>query len=878
MMKTLVKNIFLLIFFVLGALLVPAQAIEATVDKTPVPEWVAGTEIPGSASSRQDQHKNGQAWLLSDSQYDWDGHTKRSFYRTAVEIISRQGLEDAATIELVFDPQVENLELHSVKLHRNHEVIDVTGSIEFEILRREEELEDGILDGRLTAHANIEGVQVGDVVEIARSWIETRPVFKDRLTFIDRLSYSVPVAFSQTLLRVPEGLKFDYASYGTTTMAPDIRTLGGHDIYTWQSTDTVPVPDEKDRPGEYPLYSYLEVSDWKSWNDVRDALLDGYRLQQVLPLSYRQKIEEIQAATKSPAIRMSRALQFVQDDIRYVGLEIGAGGYIPRQPALVVDRGFGDCKDKALLLTAVLRDLGIKSAVALVNTVTGYGLSERLPSPYRFDHAIVRAEIGDKVFWLDPTWSHRGGTGKNIVQPSYGYALVISEETDGLELMPVWQPNGPEVQVSESYWLPRTSDQSVQLEVKSVFKDREADYMRRTFAQYGKAEIGRKYASYYSQRYPGMIPSEDLRFVDNRDANEVRIYESYTLAIEDFARPDTLTDFKIQADTVLEKLPSPSSYQRKSPVALDGPVSYEHSVRISDPIRGFSAPEEIAIENDAFSYHRTTPSSGNKIWLRWQLDIKQRTIGADQIDRYLREVRQASDESYLSYDFSNYFQLLKSSAANASPAEVVLPDEDGNVGVVLGILLLAGGLVYLVLALRHGLKADLEHRDEAIYFPVSVSKFLILSCATFGLYPVFWMLKFWFWTRRNETGGIWPVWRTIFAPLWLYPAFRRANNRLGVLGKSLPVWLGVAGAAGYLLVHFLETALGESLNAAEFMLLLVVLPLLGGICFLPGVVAVNRSNYGNHIALNSRWSLWNYSAVLLYLSLLSIILIGGFAA
>ncbi|MDE0092069.1 MAG: transglutaminase family protein, partial [Oligoflexia bacterium] len=81
------------------------------------------------------------------------------------------------------------------------------------------------------------------------------------------------------------------------------------------------------------------------------------------------------------------------------------GGYIPRSLSVIVKTGFGDCKDMSISLSALLRQLGFKAQVALVfrNSTRHSSDDYTLPNKGAFNHAIVRATVKDKVFWLDPT-------------------------------------------------------------------------------------------------------------------------------------------------------------------------------------------------------------------------------------------------------------------------------------------------------------------------------------------------------------------------------------------------------------------------------------------------------------------------------------------
>lgn len=123
-------------------------------------------------------------------------------------------------------------------------------------------------------------------------------------------------------------------------------------------------------------------------------------------------IAGIKAETDKPAERLEKALQFVQDEIRYTGLEAGIGGYKPRNPAEVFEQRFGDCKDKSLLLCYILNELGIEAYPALVSTTDRQGIIAWLPSPNAFNHCVVQVRQGG-VRWYDPTISLQGGSYHN---------------------------------------------------------------------------------------------------------------------------------------------------------------------------------------------------------------------------------------------------------------------------------------------------------------------------------------------------------------------------------------------------------------------------------------------------------------------------------
>ena len=81
----------------------------------------------------------------------------------------------------------------------------------------------------------------------------------------------------------------------------------------------------------------------------------------------------------------------MQRNIRYVGIEIGIGGLQPHTAEDVFRNRYGDCKDKATLLRAMLESVGIHSTWVLVDTRRGF-VDPKIPS-VDGNHAIAAIEI-----------------------------------------------------------------------------------------------------------------------------------------------------------------------------------------------------------------------------------------------------------------------------------------------------------------------------------------------------------------------------------------------------------------------------------------------------------------------------------------------------
>src|SRR5207244_10181043 len=84
-----------------------------------------------------------------------------------------------------------------------------------------------------------------------------------------------------------------------------------------------------------------------------------------------QKVPSRTASASAPAAKMKALGEFAQRDIRYVAIELGIGGWQPHPAAEVFAHHYGDCKDKATLMGAMLHEIGIDSYYVVINSERG---------------------------------------------------------------------------------------------------------------------------------------------------------------------------------------------------------------------------------------------------------------------------------------------------------------------------------------------------------------------------------------------------------------------------------------------------------------------------------------------------------------------------
>ncbi len=177
-------------------------------------------------------------------------------------------------------------------------------------------------------------------------------------------------------------------------------------VYDFTANDVAGVDGESGMPPWLEVGRYLSLSTYQSWGALgvwyEDLLRDQLRLDDDL----KRVVQELRASAKSEPELVRRTYEYVVTQTRYVGIELGIHGWRPYPVSEVHRRRFGDCKDKASLLVALLRAEGIEAHLALVRTIQLGHEGSAPPSMWAFNHAI--AYVPSLDLFLDGTAEHSG--------------------------------------------------------------------------------------------------------------------------------------------------------------------------------------------------------------------------------------------------------------------------------------------------------------------------------------------------------------------------------------------------------------------------------------------------------------------------------------
>ena len=330
-----------------------------------------------------------------------------SFFETKALIQTAQGLQGIGTLQVPWKPDTDVLTIHKVQIIRGDQVIDaLANGQKFTLLRRENNLEYSALDGILTAVFQPTDLRVGDIIDLAFSIKRTDPILAGVPDQVAGGWIQAPLA------RVHLRARWPRSSVVRWRVTDDLHGLKEHTdgdftevAYTADNIE--PPVQATGAPLRFLVTHAVEFSGFKSWADVSKRLAPLFTKAETLAADSTLKAEvvRIRSVAHTPIELATAALRLVEDDVRYVYLGMNEGSIVPAQADLTWTRRFGDCKAKTVLLIALLREFGIDAEPVAVSTRLGDGLDARLPMIGLFDHVIVRAQIGGRVYWIDGTRS-----------------------------------------------------------------------------------------------------------------------------------------------------------------------------------------------------------------------------------------------------------------------------------------------------------------------------------------------------------------------------------------------------------------------------------------------------------------------------------------
>ncbi len=838
-----------LVLFIVAFSTSPLFAESHEIQLSAAPTWVNPTPVNVPQTLPHDSIEDGTYFLLTDRQIRVRENKAPEFYNHYAKlIVNQRGLESASQISIIFDPAYEKVTLHSLNVRRDNQLLDKAQSAKLSIIQRETDLENSIIDGRLTANYILDDIRNGDIIEYSYSKTGSNPIYQGLFAHSKYIQWSVPV--HQQSLRLLWGKKtpLNIVKLNTAVYIPQQQ----HETYTEYSysiTDQDVLTTNSETPEWYDPYAQIIFSETSNWNQVVSWALPLYQRAIDDSPEVKEIASSIAKNYTDPSQRIVQALKFVQSEVRYFGIELGVSSHQPATAAETLKRRYGDCKDKAVLFISILKQLGIEAKPALVNTEITRELAKYPAMVNAFDHVIVKVVHNNEALWLDPTRQFQQGKLSDIYQPNYYHALVIDSATQNLERMNDI-PDKSWLITQDHFDLTSGAEHPAQLQTSTEYTGLEAERQFSNFHTDGINSLQKDYIEYYQDYYGAIKTSKKLSIQENIEEGKITTSEDYQLL--EFWEKNTdknkyFADF--YADSIRGHLPRPEQENRNAPFSIDYPKNIKQTITVQFPTQGWTFDDEQLSEENPFfnfSYSAKYNAKNQILRLNYQLNLLTGDIREEDIKSYL----EARSKVFKVARYGIQKSIISDSASSAEETT-----DYYQLTIDIYIVLLISGLAFSIIDWRKESRKN-SAAEESIFYPVSLAKFMALNIVTFGIYNVYWFYRNWLYVKSENESHIMPVIRGIFNNFWYYPLYqelvkdseaRYQENK--VLSRPLAVLFALAFFSALVLSY-------QDNLLIPVMILepLLVLPLL---------------NYINHIKQNQQQAYSNNSRWMLRHSIVS---------
>ena len=617
------------------------QEPKAAYTISPAPSWVENNSVP-QHTLETTNHSDGVLYLLLDRQIDLE--TEAVYQRHVKRVTSESGLRNEAQLEFVFEPSHQTLILHAIHVRRNGQVLDRLKPETLRIIQQERDSSRQIYNGEVSVHAVLEDVRVGDEIESSYTTRGFNPIFERRFSDSFFIQFSVPVMENRLRIRStadrPSLIHRPFGSSGT----PIIREESGKIEHRWVFRDLQPLTPDDRLPTWYQPYPWIQFTEFKNWIEVRDWAMRHYEPSTEISPEVRDLIARLKTENPNLETQTLAALKFVQEEVRYLGMEIGANSHKPHEPSTVLARRFGDCKDKTVLLCALLRGFGVEADAALVNTFLADKLNERLPSPIVFDHVILRAKLGGETYWLDPTLTYQRGTLRDVSVDDYHMALVVHKSENKPVSIRRKASAGPTKTVNEKLVI-QAYGGAADLTVETIYRGAAADDMRAYTSRSSLDDLQKEYLNYYLRVYPAVTNIAQLVLTDDTQANRLTTLEKYSIA-QVWEKPTKPTDdftASFDANAITEATPLPRISERTMPLHVRFPTHIRHVLSIDLPAEGAFPTENKIVEDEFQKFEFNATHVGTNLLLAFNFETRADSVPAQKVPAYLKNLNEIRD-------------------------------------------------------------------------------------------------------------------------------------------------------------------------------------------------------------------------------------------
>jgi len=458
-----------------------------------------------------------------------------------------------------------------------------------------------------------------------------------------------PVVMSRLTLALPQGWRADAITFNRDKIEP---VVSGN-IYTWELRDLPAIEIEPASPVSKlsprvavtifpPQGKATMLRSFANWKEVSRYSSELHDPQAGFNEQMAAKARELTANAKTEYERIQAIGRYAQS-VNYISIQIDlgrGGGYRPHNAVDVFSKNYGDCKDKANLMRALLKSLGLESYPVVIYSGDPNRVVPEWPSPQQFNHCIIAVKVGEET--QAPTIVKHPSLGRLLIfdptdddtpmgdLPDHeqgSYALLIAGDAGELMKMPVMPPEANRLDRAVEAELSADGTLTAKVSERSV--GQAAVEERRLFKRADRPQYVKHIERWITQTAPS---ANVLKSEPNDDARGGKFALDVEFKSPNYAQlmRGKLMVFK---PAVVSRRSSVflTDAKRKHPVVLDS-EAYVETVRIKLP-EGFDVdemPDAVEVNQPFGNYAAKCEVKDGHLIFRRSLALKAGTIPVEQ--------------------------------------------------------------------------------------------------------------------------------------------------------------------------------------------------------------------------------------------------------
>ncbi len=453
-------------------------------------------------------------------------------------------------------------------------------------------------------------LEPGDAIELL-THDDYEPLIEDAYASSFYVQFSEPILESTVTVQGPPDMPLRHAVTGDVEVEfeersvvedPDSGEGGDWTYYRWTARNVPKVERELGMAPMPQIATRVNVSTIHEWAELSNKLFQMYDEKCVADEPVKELVAELTEGLETKEEKIRAIHYWILENVRYLGIGMDFGAFLePHLPSYTLEKEYGICRDKALLMVAMLEEIGVPAWVTVINV--SKKTDPEVPNT-SFEHGIVAIEGEDgEYLYIDPTIE----TSREVyaTYPGDRWVLVLRDGGEDLRKAPHYPPDRNSGRIIETAEI--AEDGSIAGTVVVTGNGIYEDMLRQIARATSPEQMRMIWEESVQSLYPGAAMTE-FQSTDAEDLSapmEITIgyaVDDYVLEAEPYALfrvPSATGAFDFLSELLVGRLTSLP--EREHPIHIGATIGLVEKAEITIP-DGYalkSMPDPVTFDEDA---------------------------------------------------------------------------------------------------------------------------------------------------------------------------------------------------------------------------------------------------------------------------------------